>query len=237
MSKIIVWSDPMSKDKAASPKAQRLQREREQRRKAIIKVASEFFSTQGYEQTMVEEIAQAAGYTKMTIYNYFETKDDIFAAVVSQAYQKLYEIMNNHLRKAEVSYELRSMGDAYFAFFERYPDDAILFESGHLSAITSKIVKKIQNNESLTESEQEFRHDMEMLEQLMTSVITETLKQSGVQDKVDPFSVIMVLSTFAQAIRELVMRGRTNDQPEEKTKEYLSVFFNIIDQGLKHYDD
>ncbi|MFW9958784.1 MAG: hypothetical protein ACFFCT_11995, partial [Candidatus Odinarchaeota archaeon] len=94
-----------------------------------------------------------------------------------------------------------------------------------------------QNNESLTESEQEFRHDMEMLEQLMTSVIAETLKQSGVQDKVDPFSVIMVLSTFAQAIRELVMRGRMNDQPEEKTKEYLSVFFNIIDQGLKHYDD
>jgi len=227
----------MSKDDTASPKVQRLQRERKQRRRSIIKVAREYFSTQGYEQTMVEEIAQAAGYTKMTIYNYFETKDDIFAAVVSQAYQKLYEIMDNHLRKAEVSYELRSMGDAYLAFFERYPDDAILFESGRLSVITAKIGKKIQNNEPMTESEQEFRHYMEMLEQLMTSVIAETLKQSGVQNKVDPFSVIMVLSTFAQAIRELVMRGRMNNQPEERTKEYLSVFFNIIDQGLKHYDD
>lgn len=227
----------MSKDNAASPKAQRLQRERMQRRRAIVKVAREYFSTQGYEQTMVEEVAQAAGYTKMTIYNYFESKDDIFAAVVSQAYQKLYEIMDNHLKRAEVSYELRSMGDAYLVFFERYPDDAFLFESGRLSVITAKIARKIQNNGPMTESEQEFRHYMQMLEQLMTSVITETLKQSGVQDKVDPFSVIMVLSTFAQAIRELVMRGRMNDQPEEKTREYLSVFFNIIDQGLKHYND
>jgi hypothetical protein len=33
------------------------------------------------------------------------------------------------------------------------------------------------------------------------------------------------------------MRGKMTDQPEEKTREYLSVFFNIIDQGLKHYDD
>ncbi|MHA3963505.1 MAG: TetR/AcrR family transcriptional regulator [Candidatus Thorarchaeota archaeon SMTZ1-45] len=227
----------MSRYKAASPKEERLERERKQRRKAIIKIAGEFFSSQGYDQTMVEDIAQAAGYTKMTLYNYFESKDDLFIAVVTEAYQTLYEIMNSHLKQAEVSYELRSMGDAYLSFFEKHTDYAILFESGRLSVIISKIMKKQESNEPLTESEQEFRHYMGMIEELMTSVITATLRQSGIEDKVDPFSVIMVLSTFAQAIRELVMRYRASDQPEEKTKEYLSVFFNIIDQGLKHYDD
>jgi len=217
----------MSKNNSASPKSQRLERERKQRRKAIIKIAKGYFASQGYEQTLVDKIAR----------EYFETKDDLFIAVVSEAYQKLYEIMDSHLKQAEVSYELRSMGNAYMAFFEKYPDEAILFESGRLSIVTSKIVKKQQSNESLTESEQEFRHFMGKLEELMTSVITETLKLSGGVGKVDPFSVIMVLSTFAQAIRELVIRGRMNDQPESKTREYLSVFFNIIDQGLKHYDD
>jgi len=227
----------MSKNNSASPKSQRLERERKQRRKAIIKIAKGYFASQGYEQTLVDKIAREAGYTKMTIYNYFESKDDLFIAVVSEAYQKLYEIMDSYLKQTEVSYELRSMGNAYLAFFEKYPDEAILFESGRLSIVTSKIVKKQQSNESLTESEQEFRHFMGKLEELMTSVITETLKLSGGVGKVDPFSVIMVLSTFAQAIRELVIRGRMNDQPESKTREYLSVFFNIIDQGLKHYDD
>jgi AcrR family transcriptional regulator len=175
--------------------------------------------------------------TKMTLYNYFESKDDLFVAVVSEAYQKLYRIMDNHLKQEDVSYELRSMGEAYLAFFERHPDEAILFESGRLGIVISKIGKKEEKNEKLTESEHEFRHYMKLLEDLMTSVISETMKMSGVQGKVDPFSVIMVLSTFAQAIRELVIRGRMSDQPESKTREYLSVFFNIIDQGLKHYDD
>jgi AcrR family transcriptional regulator len=227
----------MSKKNAASPKVQRLERLRKQRRRAIISIAREFFATQGYEQTMVDEIAQAAGYTKMTIYNYFESKDDLFVAVVSEAYQKLYEIMDGHIKRDDVAYELRSMGDAYLAFFERHPDDAILFESGRLSIVISKILKKEESSEGLTESEEEFKQYMKLLEDLMTSVITETMKKSGVQGKVDPFSVIMVLSTFAQTIRELVLRGKRSEQPDEKTREYLSIFFTIIDQGLKHYDD
>ena len=227
----------MSKKNAASPKSKRLERERKQRRRAIISIARKFFSERGYEQAVVDEIAQAAGYTKMTIYNYFESKDDLFIAVVSEAYQKLYEMMSSHLGRDDVSFELRSMGDAYLSFFETYPDDAILFESGRLSVVISKIVRKQEKDEALTESELEFSNYMGLLEEFMTSVIQETLRISGIPDKVDPFAVIMVLSTFAQTIRELVIRGKRSGQSEAKSKEYLSVFFNIIDQGLKHYDD
>lgn len=227
----------MGKRKATTPKTQRLERERKNRRVAIVSIAREFFANQGYEQTMVEKIALEAGYTKMTIYNYFESKEDLFIAVVSGAYKKLHETMDSHLNQEGVSYDLRSMGDAYLTFFKKYPDDAILFESGQLSIALSKIRTKEETSKQLTESEQELRQYRIALEELMTSVITETTKMSGVQDKVDPFSVIMVLSTFAQTIRELIIRGKMTDQPEEKTKEYLSVFFNIVDQGLKHYDD
>jgi AcrR family transcriptional regulator len=227
----------MSKKTAASPKLERLEREKKQRRRAIISVARRFFAKQGYDQAMIDDIAQAAGYTKMTIYNYFDSKDDLFIAVVSEAYQKLYEMMNSHLGRDDVSFEIRSMGEAYLSFFETYPDDAILFESGRLSVVTSKILRKREKNEALTESELELSNYMALLEKFMTSVIQETLRNSGIPDKVDPFAVIMVLSTFAQTIRELVIRGRRSGQSEDRSKEYLSVFFNIIDQGLKHYDD
>ncbi len=227
----------MEKMNVASPKARRLERERKQRRKAIIKIAKDSFAMQGYEQTMMEKVAEAAGYTKMTIYNYFDSKDDLFVAAVSEAYQKLFEIMEGYLSQPDVLYELRSMGDAYLKFFEMYPEDALLFESAHLGIVISKVMEKLEKGEELTESEREFRHYMTLLENLMTSVITETMRVSGIQEKVDPFSVIMVLSTFAQTIRELVTRGKRSDQPEEKKREYLSVFFTIVDQGLKHYND
>ncbi len=227
----------MSKKNSSSPKAKRLERERKLRRESIIEIARKSFTELGYDQTMVEKIALEAGYTKVTIYNYFESKEDLFVAVVSRVYEKLFDIMDKHLKQEDVSYELRSMGEAYLKFFEKHPQDAMLFESSRLSAVTSKIVRKEDDGLEMTESELEFSIQRVLLEKLMTSVITETMKSSGVQDKVDPFSVIMVLSTFAGAIRELVMRGKMSDSPEERTRNYLSVFFTIIDKGLRHYDD
>jgi AcrR family transcriptional regulator len=200
-------------------------------------MARKFFIEHGYDGTMVEKIASEVGYTKVTIYNYFQSKDDLFVAVVADVYAELYKIMDTYLKREDVTYELRSMGEAYVVFFERYPEAALLLEMGRLSVVTSIIRKKEASSEQLTESEQAFSKQMGLLEELMTSVITETMKSSGVQDKVDPFSVIMVLSTFAQAIRTLVTRGRMSDSPDDTTQEFLDVFFTIIDKGLRHYDD
>ncbi len=227
----------MNKKKTSSSKSMRLERERKQRRQAIIDVARKFFIEHGYDETMVDKIALEVGYTKVTIYNYFQSKDDLFVAVVAEVYAKLYEIMDTHLKREDVSYELRSMGEAYVIFFKKHPQDAMLFEAARLSVVTSIIRNKEVNNKELTESEREFSKYMGLLEELMTSVITETMRSSGVDGKVNPFSVIMVLSTFAQAIRTLISRGMMSATPEETTAEYLSVFFTIIDKGLRHYDD
>jgi len=227
----------MKRNKTVSPKAMRLERERKQRRQTIVDMARKFFIEHGYDGTMIEKIASEVGYTKVTIYNYFQSKDDLFVAVVADVYEKLYQIMDTHLKQEDVPFELRSMGDAYVIFFEKYPDDALLFESSRLSEVISNVRRKEEGGETLTESELEFSSHLRVLEDLMTSVITETMRNSGVQDKVDPFSVIMVLSTFAQAIRTLIARGMMSTTPETTTEEYLSVFFTIIDKGLRHYDD
>ncbi|MFW9844407.1 MAG: TetR/AcrR family transcriptional regulator [Candidatus Thorarchaeota archaeon] len=227
----------MNKRNSGSPKAQRLERERKLRRESIIDIARKFFIEHGYDQTMVDKIAAEAGYTKVTIYNYFESKDDLFVAVISRVYENLFNIMDSYLKRPDVESNLRSMGDAYVEFYEQYPDDAILFESNRLSTVIKNIHKKETNSEDLSESELEFRVQRIAIENLMTSVIRETLRNSGIEGKVDSFSVIMVLSTFAQTIRELIIRGKSADNQEGKTNEYLSIFFTIIDKGLKHFDD
>ncbi|MFW9991720.1 MAG: TetR/AcrR family transcriptional regulator [Candidatus Odinarchaeota archaeon] len=224
-------------EKSGSPKKQRMERERKHRREAIIKIAEGYFINQGYERTMVDQIALDAGYSKATIYNYFDSKDDLFIAVVSIAFEKMYQIFVNFLNQPGVKYELRSLGEAYLAFVDEYPDYAGLFESSHLSLPIGQIVEKERTNQPLTESEEDFRTQQLKIEELMTSVIVETMKNAGIGEAVDPFSVIMALSTLGQAIRELVIRGKASDQPEEKAREYLNVLFNIIDKGLKHYTD
>ncbi|MHA1958422.1 MAG: hypothetical protein ACW968_16025 [Candidatus Thorarchaeota archaeon] len=136
-----------------------------------------------------------------------------------------------------VAYDLRSLGDAYLVFVEKYPDEAGLFEVGRLGHVIGDMIKKEEKGEPLTEGEREFRLHQKNIENLMTEIISETIRKSDVEDKVDPFSVIMVLSSLGGTIRDLVLQGLSGSQPVEKTREYLSVLFNIIDKGLKHYDD
>ncbi|MFX0066224.1 MAG: TetR/AcrR family transcriptional regulator [Candidatus Hermodarchaeota archaeon] len=220
-----------------SPRKRRLERERKQRREDIIKTAEWFFINRGFKQTMVDQIALKAGYSKATIYNYFDSKDDLFIAVVSKVYQKLFQIMETALNQPEVKYELLSLGEAYLIFVDKYPDYAAFFDSGRLDLVIRKIIQKEELNQTLTESEKEFRYHQLKIQELMINVITETMNSTGIQTKLDPFSVVMVLSTLNSAIRELVMRGKRSNQPEKKSREYLTILFKIIDKGLKHYDE
>ncbi|MBO9539761.1 TetR/AcrR family transcriptional regulator [bacterium] len=48
---------------------------------AIFEAAMALFGAQGYEATTIEEIAQAAGVSKGTFFNYFPTKDAILAHI------------------------------------------------------------------------------------------------------------------------------------------------------------
>ena len=56
-----------------------------QKRAAILAAAKEVFLRQGYEGSSMETIAQAAGVSIMTLYRHAESKDDLFAAVISLA--------------------------------------------------------------------------------------------------------------------------------------------------------
>ncbi len=51
-------------------------------RKAIVKVASSIFSKFGYKKTSMDDIAREFGMGKSSLYYYFESKEDIFEAVV-----------------------------------------------------------------------------------------------------------------------------------------------------------
>ena len=57
----------------------------EARRQAIVDVAKEAFSKQGFENTSMSEIASRVGGSKATLYNYFRSKEEIFAAVMESS--------------------------------------------------------------------------------------------------------------------------------------------------------
>ena len=58
--------------------------ERDEKREHILKVAYAAFLSEGYAATSMSSIAARVGGSKATLYNYFSSKDELFAAVIEE---------------------------------------------------------------------------------------------------------------------------------------------------------
>ena len=76
--------------------AERLEREREQRRKTILNAAKKLFFRKGLENTTMDEIAENAELSKGTLYLYFQSKEILAISIIKE----ISDLMNKDLRKA-----------------------------------------------------------------------------------------------------------------------------------------
>ena len=57
----------------------------------LMEVSEDLFSKYGYKAVSMDEIADATGISKMTIYRYFSSKDELFINAVNSITDKTYE--------------------------------------------------------------------------------------------------------------------------------------------------
>jgi len=62
------------------------------RREAILHAAAEVFAHAGYAATSVDDIAAAAGITKLIVYRHFEAKETLYRAVLEQVFERQVEL-------------------------------------------------------------------------------------------------------------------------------------------------
>jgi len=79
-------------------KVNRIERKKEETRKRIISTAVDLFNKQGFEQTTVEQIAEAADVAKGTIFNHFPVKEAIVLAYVQK---RLKEVRPEIVKRVE----------------------------------------------------------------------------------------------------------------------------------------
>jgi AcrR family transcriptional regulator len=76
----------------------RAQRQREQRRAAVLGVARHIFADKGYHATSIDDIIEAAGIARGTFYLYFESKRAIFDELLDE----LFTTLQAQVRRIEV---------------------------------------------------------------------------------------------------------------------------------------
>ncbi|MBP8084237.1 MAG: TetR/AcrR family transcriptional regulator [Spirochaetes bacterium] len=99
----------------------RREKEKDSRRELILDAAEKVFLERGYDSATMDEIAAAAEFTKKSVYSYFPTKDELFAAAILRASEVLFRIFNEVSVNNNTGIEkISAIGDAYVQFYREY---------------------------------------------------------------------------------------------------------------------
>lgn len=80
----------------------------------VLDAATSQFLKLGYERTSMESVAQEAGVSKVTVYSYYPSKDDLFAAVVSALGERAAGIsVSQELNPATPREALTTLGNQF----------------------------------------------------------------------------------------------------------------------------
>jgi AcrR family transcriptional regulator len=72
----------------------------------ILDAARAVFARKGFYETRLEDIAEAAGFSKASLYNYFESKEVIFLNLVKREHDRLVQSITEKLDLENVSWEM-----------------------------------------------------------------------------------------------------------------------------------
>ena len=90
----------------------------EARRQAIVDVAKEAFSKQGFENTSMSEIASRVGGSKATLYNYFASKEELFFEIMYKSAETKRQAMFDAFDQTntDITEALRYFGEHLLSF-------------------------------------------------------------------------------------------------------------------------
>lgn len=92
-----------------------MKKKSELRRRAIMNVAAEVFAEYGFERASMDMLTQRGGGSKRTIYNYFNSKQELFWAVILQSTETHLQALQAMLKHEtlEISLTLERFGRHY----------------------------------------------------------------------------------------------------------------------------
>lgn len=98
---------------------------RDDKRDAIIRTALAAFLAEGYAETSMSSLAAKVGGSKATLYSYFKSKEELFAAVVGLKCEQICNLLNQAAIDGggELEATLRNFGERFVALILN--DDSI----------------------------------------------------------------------------------------------------------------
>ena len=116
-------------------KAERKEREFNLRRAEILEQAEKIFAAKGYHNTTVAEIAGASGFAVGTLYQFFESKEQLYTVMLTEKLNRMYSGIREAVAvEADTIRKIECLVASQFRFVESNAGFCSIFIRGdHLS--------------------------------------------------------------------------------------------------------
>ena len=192
----------------------RQSRKRLATRQGISDAATRLFCERGFDQVTVDEIAAAADVGRMTVFNHFPRKEDLFFDRDEEGREILRAALRQRDPRVTPIETLRLLAHRLVA--EQNP--VVRFFAGSQS-----FMETVEGSETLKARARAIRDEL-------TQVVTVALSECAGREPVDPdarLAAALLLATWTVAFIEA---HRTFRQRHD-TEEAQAVFLAVVDQG------
>ena len=184
----------------------------------LVDVARQLFARMGVENTTMNDIAQASGKGRRTLYTYFKNKNDIYTAVVDTELERLHQMLLDVAEK-DLPADAKLIN---FIYTRLDCLKAVVFRNGTLKATFFRDIWKVE----------QVRKSFDQKEIEIIENILETGVQEGVFSMPDTHITALVLHHAIKGLEVPYIRGVMGDSISQRINRRDNVL-NLIFNGIK----
>ncbi|HLG32205.1 MAG TPA: uroporphyrinogen-III synthase [Ignavibacteriaceae bacterium] len=185
---------------------------KQRKREKILDAAAELFSHKSYHEVMMEDVAKLTSVAKGTVYNYFESKEELYFSIMRIRMENLISSLKTKIETEDNDIDsLRSFVTHLYMFMMKYQNFFMIYQKDSLS-------KDNPNCEQLVSLEAQ-------LNRIIRDII-KSGKTAGLFRNVDEeFAISLILGSIYGVVQKDIEK-KIND--DEKRKEREKVFEFIV---------
>jgi AcrR family transcriptional regulator len=205
---------------------------REQENKqSILNAAENVFAKKGFALATMDDIAEAAQFSKATLYRYFKSKQEMFMEVILNTFDEAYKnSIKIQKKNGDSSEKLRELIQYILGYYQRKKNLSRIFIMEH--SAMKKLLKFDVSKQGLHSNHhpqvpQVIRKKLEEIFNVMVTIVEEGIRSGEFRD-IDPKEVCYILGAL---LRGFHFKGPLREK-EFTLNESTNLIHNFVLHGI-----
>jgi AcrR family transcriptional regulator len=192
----------------------------------ILDAALKVFAEKGYHETRLDDIAATAGFSKASLYNYYQDKEEIFLHILIRMHEKIIEAIKGELRKDR--YLKDNLAAIARAIFKVYNENfSFSMSMDDLKSTAPISMEKFQKHHEALMSR--FRQHTREMGELSVSVFSIARQRGEINSPIDDKTLARYVESLMRGvIFDCKRTGKIGD-----TEKHVRDIMEFLTNGLR----